>query len=84
MAQKKKKVMQLEVYSDGSVQVLDAIQSEAAGKNIKAKKTNWKEFHGYLRKNKEKESVSEKQATIILTNPCCWVKINNIWYVVCW
>lgn len=79
-----KKVMQIDVYEDGSMKVIDAIQTEAAGKPVEAEKTNWKKFHGYLRKNEEKESVAEEQLTVIVTNPCVWIKIANTWYYACW
>lgn len=84
MGKTNKKVMQIDVYSDGSIQILDAIQTEAAGKSIEAEKTTWKKFHGYLRNNEEKESVSEEQFTVIVTNPCCWIKVGGTWWRVCW
>jgi hypothetical protein len=85
MAKKKKqKVMQLDLYSDGSTRIYDAIQTKAAGKPRRAERTTWREFHKYLREIKERESVAEKQLTIIVTNPCCWIKIGNVWFRICW
>jgi hypothetical protein len=79
-----KKVMQIEVYDDGSMKMLDAVKTEAAGKQIEAEKTTWKNFHGYLKQNKEKEAVADAQFTIIVTNPCCWVFWAGSWWYVCW
>lgn len=79
-----KKVMQIDVYEDGSVRVLDAVKTEAIHKPSEAEKTTWKKFHGYLKENEEKESVAEEQFTLIVTNPCAWLKIGNAWRYVCW
>jgi hypothetical protein len=79
-----KKVMQIDVYEDGSIQVLDALKTEAAGKPVKAEKTNWKKFHGYLKKNEEKDAVAEAQFTIIVTNPCAWIFYLGKWWYICW
>lgn len=75
-----KKVMQIDVYEDGTTQILNAIETEAAGKPVEAEKTNWKNFHGYLKKNKEKEAVAESQFSIIVTDPCCWVYAFGNWW----
>jgi hypothetical protein len=79
-----KKVMQIEVYDDGTMKVIDAVQTEAAGKQIEAEETSWKKFHGYLKKNEEKEAIAQTQFTIIVTNPCCWIYYINRWYYICW
>ncbi len=79
----KKKLMQIDVYKDGTIQVLDAVQTEAAGKPVEAEETTWKKFHGYLKKNEEKDAVAEAQLTVIVTNPCSWVFIAGTWYYVC-
>ena len=79
-----KKVMQIEVYEDGSMQILDAVKTEAAGKPIEAEETSWKKFHGYLKKNEAKDAVAEAQFTVIVTNPCGWVYFNGEWRYVCW
>ncbi len=79
-----KKVMQIDVYEDGTMQVLDAIQTEAAGKSVAAEETSWKKFHGYLKKNEEKEAVAQEQFTVIVTNPCCWLFNGRQWVYSCW
>ena len=79
-----KKVMQIDVYEDGTVQVLDAVKTEAAGKPVEAEGTNWKKFHEYLKKNEAKNAVAEEQLTLIVTNPCVWAYIAGQWRYVCW
>jgi hypothetical protein len=79
-----KKVMQIDVYEDGSMQIIDAVKTEAAGKPVEAEKTTWKKFHRYLKKNEEKDAVADAQFTIIVTNPCCWVYYAMRWWYICW
>ena len=79
-----KKVMQIDVYEDGTMQVLDAVKTEAAGKPIEAERTSWKKFHEYLKKNEATDAVAEEQFTLIVTNPCSWIYINGAWQYVCW
>jgi len=79
-----KKVMQIDVYEDGTMQVIDAAKTEAAGKPVEAEETNWKKFHGYLKKNEAKDAVAEGQFTIIVTNPCAWIYAGGRWQYVCW
>jgi hypothetical protein len=78
-----KKIMQINVYQDGTMEVLDALKTKALGKPIKAEQTTWKEFHKYLKEHEVTEAVSEDQLTLFVTNPCCWVKIGNAWFRVC-
>lgn len=79
-----KKVMQIDVYEDGTMKVVDALQTEAAGTEVEAEETTWKKFHEYLRQNEPKEAVAEAQFTAIVTNPCAWVYHDGEWRYVCW
>jgi hypothetical protein len=79
-----KKVMQIEVYDDGSMKILDTVKTEAAGKSIEAEETTWKKFHEYLKNNEAKDAVADAQFTVIVTNPCSWVYYLGRWWCVCW
>lgn len=79
-----KKMMQIDVYTDGTVEMIDAVKTEAAGRPVKAEQTTWKKIHGYLRENEEKEAVAQTQFAVIVTNPCGWVFYEGKWHVFCW
>jgi hypothetical protein len=79
-----KKMMQIDVYDDGTVKVLDAKKTEEVGKPIEAEKGTWKTLHKYLKTKEEKEAVVEKQMMLVVTNPCAWFYINKQWHWICW